>query len=292
MFEGWGISPDDWYVTGEASMVLGGYPVDYRDGIIDVLICRNAWPWPRPEEVGNLMPDEGTKAHGEFEAFVKKHGKTPDLHPLPHVGLRAEDRFEHTYWLPDESGVRVAYPWVQALHRKTIIEFYEESSTLDLDVFDQKKFIRWKEFIETIQDYGRSIGDEKAIKACQLALPACHRAIAFFDDDTYYDHKDGVVTGRSAYDGVVEGEVRHWETGEDFTGKIAVLTHLTPAQVTTLRHAAGIITDQGGTLSHAAIIAREYKIPTLIGTGCATRVFKVGDRILLHTASGEARKLV
>ena len=60
MFEGWGISPDDWYVTGEASMVLGGYPVDYRDGIIDVLICRNAWPWPRPEEVGNLMPDEGT----------------------------------------------------------------------------------------------------------------------------------------------------------------------------------------------------------------------------------------
>jgi len=56
-------------------------------------------------------------------------------------------------------------------------------------------------------------------------------------------------------------------------------------------YASGIITDQGGTLSHAAIIAREYKIPTLIGTECATKIFQNVDRVRLETSLGEARKL-
>ena len=291
MLEGWGISADDWYVTGEASILLGNYPVDYREQIIDIILDRPKWPWPRPEEIGNFIPDEGSKAHDEFEAFVALHGFTPDIHPMPHVGIRSEDRFEHSYWLPDENGVRVGYPWVQALHRKAIIEFYEQSPNLNLDVFDQKKFLRWKGFLETIQHHAREISDEKALEACALGLPAIERAIAYFDKASDADHGDEMVKGRSAYDGVVEGEVKHWEAGGDFKGKIAVLTHTLPSQVTTLRHASGIITDQGGTLSHAAIIAREYKIPTLIGTECATKIFQNVDRVRLETSLGEARKL-
>lgn len=291
MLEGWGISADDWYVTGEASILLGNYPVDYRENIIDIILDRPKWPWPRAEEIGNFIPDQGTKAHDEFEAFVAQHGFTPDIHPMPHVGIRSEDRFEHSYWLPDEEGVRVSYPWVQALHRKAIIEFYEASPNLDLDVFDQKKFLRWKGFLETIQQHAIKIGDARGVEACALALPAVERAIAYFNRVSNVDHGDDIVKGRSAYDGVVEGEVQHWEAGADFVGKIAVLTHSTPAQVTALRHAVGIVTDQGGTLSHAAIIAREYKIPTLIGTGCATSVFQNGDRVKLDAGKGLAIKL-
>ena len=67
---------------------------------------------------------------------------------------------------------------------------------------------------------------------------------------------------------------------------MVVLPPMLPSQVTLLRHAAGIVTDQGGTLSHAAIIAREYKIPTLIGTRRATALFHTGDRLILDTRQG------
>lgn len=292
MLEGWGIGPDDWYVTGEAAMLLSDYPVDFRDGNIDVLVCRSVWPWPRPEEIGNLIPDDGTKAHDDFEAFVEKHGFTPDFHPLPHVGLRAEDRFDHAYWLPDETGVRVLKPAAGALHRKTIIEFYEQSPELNLDVFDQKKFIRWKGFIETIRDHAQTLEDQETVAACEVTLPAVDRAIAFFEGGEDHKLEDGGVRGCPAHSGVVEGAAQHWEEGADFKGKIAVLTHSLPSQVTALRHAAGIVTDQGGTLSHAAIIAREYKIPTVIGTKQATQIFQNGDRLKMDAGKGVVEKQV
>lgn len=256
MLEGWGISPDDWYVTGEASILLSEYPVDFRENVIDVILYRPKWPWSRPEDIGNFIPDEGTNAHDEFEAFVKRHGFTLDIHPMPHVGISADDRFEHSYWLPDESGVRVSKPGVQAIHRRAIIEFYENNEGLGLEVFDQKKFIRWKGFIETIRDHALLIGDVETARVCEETLPVCDRAIAFFDNEIFHGKEEGMVTGLSACDGVVEGEAQHWEEGADFKGKIAILAHSLPSQITALRHAAGIITDQGGTLSHAAIIAR------------------------------------
>lgn len=47
-----------------------------------------------------------------------------------------------------------------------------------------------------------------------------------------------------------------------------------------------IITDEGGLLSHAAIIARELKIPCVIGTKIATQVLKSGDRVEVNADRG------
>jgi len=289
MLEGWGIAADDWYVTGEASMRLSGYPVDYREGNMDILVSRDKWPWPRPEEIGNLMPDEGTEADDEFKAFIEKHKMMPDIHPLPHVGLKAEDRFEHSYWLPDETGVRVSTPWAQAMHRKIIIEFYESSPDHNLDVFDQAKFIRWKKFIQDIHDHAESTVDQKTVDVCKEVFPAVDRAIAYFDGDVVEDAGENALRGITAQPGCVFGAAAHWEDGKDFTGKIAILTHTLPAQVTALRNAAGIVTDQGGTLSHAAIIAREYGIPTVIGTKLATTMFGEGCELELNATEGVVR---
>jgi len=287
MLESWGIGPDDWYVTGEASVLLSGYPVDYRDTIIDVILCRDKWPWPRPEEIGNFIPDEGTDAHEAFEAYVTRHGFTPDIHPMPHVGISADDRFEHSYWFPNEQGVRVSSPWAQALHRKSIIEFYEQDTHHGLAVFDQKKFIRWKGFVMSIRDHAEQIGDRKTVQVVDEALPEVDRAIAFFDHRHVLTGEEGPLYGQGAFVGeIVLAPAQLCEDGADFRGKIAVLTHMLPSQVTLLRHAAGIVTDQGGTLSHAAIIAREYKIPTLIGTRRATALFHTGDRLILDTRQG------
>ncbi|MBI4100007.1 hypothetical protein HY440_03295, partial [Candidatus Microgenomates bacterium] len=65
-----------------------------------------------------------------------------------------------------------------------------------------------------------------------------------------------------------------------------------PDLVVACKKAAGIITDEGGILSHAAIVSREFKIPCLVGTQSATNIFRDGDQVELNASEGIARKLV
>lgn len=54
---------------------------------------------------------------------------------------------------------------------------------------------------------------------------------------------------------------------------------------------SGIVTEIGGTVSHGAVIAREFGIPCLIAVDGACRVFKTGDIALLNTQAGEIIKI-
>jgi pyruvate,water dikinase len=49
---------------------------------------------------------------------------------------------------------------------------------------------------------------------------------------------------------------------------------------------AGLVTDAGGLTSHAAVLAREFGIPAVIGTSSATRTIKDGERIRVNGTSG------
>mgnify|MGYP001564748046 CR=1 FL=1 len=58
-----------------------------------------------------------------------------------------------------------------------------------------------------------------------------------------------------------------------------------------MRKAAAFVTDEGGILCHAAIVARELKKPCIIGTKIATRVFKDGDMVEVDATKGIVRKI-
>lgn len=58
-----------------------------------------------------------------------------------------------------------------------------------------------------------------------------------------------------------------------------------------LRKAGAIITDEGSALCHAAIIARELKIPAIVGTKIATKVFKNGMSVEVDADKGIIRSL-
>ena len=49
---------------------------------------------------------------------------------------------------------------------------------------------------------------------------------------------------------------------------------------------AAIVTDAGGILSHCAVVAREYSIPAVVGTKCATAVLRDGQLIEVDGTSG------
>ena len=74
-------------------------------------------------------------------------------------------------------------------------------------------------------------------------------------------------------------------------GDILVTETTSPDFVPLMKKAGGIIANQGGLNSHAAIMSRELKVPCLVGTYHATEILKTGDLIELDADNGIVRVL-
>lgn len=68
-------------------------------------------------------------------------------------------------------------------------------------------------------------------------------------------------------------------------GTILVCTTTTPAWTPLFSQAVGLVTDVGGALAHGSIVAREYGIPAVMGTGVATGRIRSG---MMLTVDGDA----
>jgi len=100
-----------------------------------------------------------------------------------------------------------------------------------------------------------------------------------------------IVTGAAVGTAIASGRaclVRDVAGIADFPdGAILVAANTDPDWVPVMRRAGGIITDHGGSTSHAAIVSRELGVPAVIGTGNATRVLRDGQAITLSCAGGD-----
>jgi len=80
--------------------------------------------------------------------------------------------------------------------------------------------------------------------------------------------------------------VREFDSSLDYNNKIVVTTHTDPGWSMVFPFIKAIIVERGGTLSHAAIIARELKIPCIIGIESAIDLIKNTDTIRMNLADG------
>jgi pyruvate,water dikinase len=86
-----------------------------------------------------------------------------------------------------------------------------------------------------------------------------------------------LVTGVPSSPGRARGPARLVRSVDDFSrvrrGDVLVCRTTDPAWTPLFRLAAGVVTETGGILCHAAIVAREYRIPAVVGaTGAMTRL--------------------
>jgi pyruvate,water dikinase len=90
--------------------------------------------------------------------------------------------------------------------------------------------------------------------------------------------------------GVVEGPARVILSFEEFptlqSGEILVCPATSTAWTPLFLKIAGVVTDTGGMLAHAAIAAREYGIPAVVGTWNATNSIRDGDIIRVDGSAG------
>ena len=103
------------------------------------------------------------------------------------------------------------------------------------------------------------------------------------------------VEGQTAYKGTVRGTARVLKTRTDIPllkeGDVLVTYMTTPDFIPAMKRAVALVTDEGGVMCHAAILAREMKKPCVIGTKFATQVFKDGDLVEVDAEMGIVRKI-
>jgi len=99
-----------------------------------------------------------------------------------------------------------------------------------------------------------------------------------------------LLTGASVGNAIASGKavlIHNPGDADEFPEGSILVTHRTdPDWLPLMRKAAAIITDTGGTTSHAAIVSRELRVPAIVGAGNATSLIKSGDVVTVDCSAG------
>jgi pyruvate,water dikinase len=98
------------------------------------------------------------------------------------------------------------------------------------------------------------------------------------------------LTGAAGSPGVAVGTARVLlypdALDELVDGEILVAPSTSPSWTPVFAKAAAAVLDVGGIMSHAAIVAREYGLPAVVGTGVGTAMIRTGDRLRVDGSTG------
>jgi phosphohistidine swiveling domain-containing protein len=138
-------------------------------------------------------------------------------------------------------------------------------------------------------DVPRIVADRRAEYERNKLITPPKVVVGRFDPDHYVpepqtpDAGADVLHGVAASAGIATGAARviqRADTNEQVqAGEILVAPFTDPGWTPYFVPAAGIITEQGGLLSHGSIIAREYGIPAVVNVPAATRIIQTGQRL-------------
>jgi len=284
MFQKWGLDAKDWVLVGRHALRIKGYNLKPRPNHLNAYVDRNKLPW-KPTEPDNIevIPPPESKAGKDFADFMKKTGFVADIVLLKTDGIKSWLK-TFKYTLPNNRRIRV----IQISCLPTIFDKLLSMCTPEL--FGVGK---GKRFFEVITEYTHAAADKgnyEAEKACRAVL----KKYAHFEKEVKPKSiRVDAVKGVTVYPGYVTGAARlltEKNIADLRNGEIIIAALLSPNFTPVLRKAAAIVANEGGKLSHAAILSREYKIPCVIGTKYATKIFKTGDKILVDARKGIVKK--
>lgn len=102
--------------------------------------------------------------------------------------------------------------------------------------------------------------------------------------------ESNVLPGAPGSSGIVEGKARVIKSADELDqlreGEILVATTTSPSWAPAFTKIVGAVTDVGGAMCHAAIVCREYGLPTVVGTGRGTTTIKTGDLVRIDGDEG------
>jgi pyruvate,water dikinase len=98
------------------------------------------------------------------------------------------------------------------------------------------------------------------------------------------------LSGVPASSGTARGVARVLRSPDELPrlrqGDVLVCVGTTPTWTPAFTKIAACVCDGGGTLTHASVVSREYRVPCVVGTGLATQIIKDGDEVTVDGDKG------
>lgn len=183
------------------------------------------------------------------------------------------------------------------VYKQALLE--EAERLVQADVLPEKEdvfYLTFQEFNDAVRSYqvdDRLIQQRKdAFRSFQALTPP---RVLTSDGEAVtgaYRRDDvpaGALTGLAVSAGTVEGRARvilDMAEADLEAGDILVTPFTDPSWSPLFVGIAGLVTEVGGMMTHGAVIAREYGLPTVVGVERATRLIRDGRRIRVHGTDG------
>ncbi len=251
--------------------------IDTETGFPNAIVISAAWGLGETVVQGSVNPDR----YVVFKPLLAQPGTEPIIDK--ELGGKA---FRMVY---GEGGS----------HRTRIVETTEqERQSFVLDNSDIVQLARWAVAIE--DHYQRPMdmewakdGETGELYIVQ-ARPETVQAQASTSTFRHYRLKekgDPLLTGAAVGTAIAAGKACVIRTAADIAqfrdGSILITETTDPDWVPVMKRAAGIVTNHGGTTSHAAIVSRELGVPAIVGTGNATEIIAENSEITISCANGD-----
>lgn len=295
LIRSWGIRSDDYFYMGREALRMLGFPVPLNDrGRVDtVLATREATlPWfeGNPKRgFQEVPPPQGSDHLVRVNAFTAQHGMEVHFYSFSEPKFSWREEYLGNVTLPNGTIVRFNGPYgvIRGLE-EDMLPFCNDAG------LGYEKGVRMLQYIRDIGELARDRGDERALQKARQVLKEFGWISEEYEKKLNEARAQEIVRGTSVVPGLVQGVahlVQDILVNPPTTPSIVITEKITPAFYRYRELIQALVVDHGGITSHAAILAREWKIPTVISTKVAMHKFTTGDMIEVDATNGIVRKI-
>lgn len=287
----WGFSSIDWIVGLNEALKNGGYDVGYkRKGHLHIVVDRANIPWVIPPEQKNfpdLMPPTDSPFSKACLQFTAQTGF--DFSILAFTSKQ--------FKMLKKNSVQLALTKTRAILILTPLGVLKIEGLVwnTFLLHSPEKLQRIMALYYKLLALAKKKRDRIIVAETTKLLTRFEKKIKKVIKNVAPQDFKGTLAGTIGYPGKVIGRV--WlivnrdAVPRKRTGNILVAQMTSEKMTPYFKQLKALVTDEGGSLCHAAIIARELKLPCVIGTQIATKVFKDGDLVEVDAEKGTIRKL-
>lgn len=256
--------------------------------------------------------EEFNQVEKDFFKPIWMKQSTNDVTELAEVAQKFYDMLPHYsyiyYTLLSESADKCCQKEVEKWKEKDVFfdntgQFFERSIE---KIYPELSFLTKYILIEEIKN-PPSREELSARRKNWIYVPGLYNEIITLDDFSFqnpsfvfqkevFDSNTTLFYGQTAsVGGIFKGKARLLRSREEMhkveNGDIIVAPMTIPEFLPAMKRASAFVNDEGGMLSHAAVVAREMKKPCIVDTKFATQVIKDGDELEINADNGMVRIL-
>lgn len=290
------IGINDWALAVHYAYFLRGYNIPYQRGRhLNILVKAKKLPW-RDRNSSRLFAESSPPISSQFakdaHAFFNKTGFDFDIILVPEAKKTFITKQSTNFKINNQNSVRVLTVAGDLLLEEQIFKIFAKHSPEKLQRIIDTYYLDFHAKAAERKDQETLKKLDKLIN--KYYIPAQLRQQAEAERLTQFK-KNKILIGQPATTGLARGQVLLVKQGKvpkhNLKKYILVASMTSPSLMGAIIKASALVTDEGGALCHAAITARELKIPCVIGTKIATRVLKNGDLVEVDANRGIVKKL-